>query len=535
MSGNGIGGNLTQFERNKYFYGKLMTVRDFETEQRYFNEKRHLLNWLIHGIGIVCGLEITEPRIDNGKLKIKLSPGVALDCCGHEIVVGEEFIGKELEVKGTVTDGSNYIYLKYAECEKESVPVLANASTCEEVCCYNRMEEVFELELGYSPGKDKVEVTGNVRESGGTILIKGALVEALQNGLVKGITITTDSGEYNLMLSPGTYDIRASASGYQSNKIENVSQSVTKVDIQLIKETSPKNPKNLWEGIPQEYYEEHLKFCPECEDAKVLLAVIDKSGETLTINKEETYKYRAIVYNNPMLYDLLRNHLIDFNNPHGVTAEQVGALVSVDGVSNPGGDVDLVAGEKITISPDGNNKSITIASTAGVDPATTVTSVEKQKKVGTSIMYAREDHVHALANNIVDFQKLATALQNQLNTVFQYLRERALKCTVINFREVGNRFDSDEAFNLSGFVKDNIKCYEDEGEFMVLIAKIHEGAEVFLEEIREKNLATEESFKDFEESLKYLKEAHDSKDPLKIATAQDEVCFYALLLERIEQ
>ena len=27
------------FERNKYFYGKLLTVDDFETEQRYMNDK----------------------------------------------------------------------------------------------------------------------------------------------------------------------------------------------------------------------------------------------------------------------------------------------------------------------------------------------------------------------------------------------------------------------------------------------------------------------------------------------------------------
>ena len=27
-------------ERNHYFFGKLMTVRDFETEQVYFNSKR---------------------------------------------------------------------------------------------------------------------------------------------------------------------------------------------------------------------------------------------------------------------------------------------------------------------------------------------------------------------------------------------------------------------------------------------------------------------------------------------------------------
>ena len=55
--------DIKAFERNKYFYGKLMTVRDFETEQRYFNEKRSMLNRLVHGIGLVCGLEVKDAEI----------------------------------------------------------------------------------------------------------------------------------------------------------------------------------------------------------------------------------------------------------------------------------------------------------------------------------------------------------------------------------------------------------------------------------------------------------------------------------------
>lgn len=32
--------NFFPLERNRYFYGKMLTARDFETEQRYFNNKR---------------------------------------------------------------------------------------------------------------------------------------------------------------------------------------------------------------------------------------------------------------------------------------------------------------------------------------------------------------------------------------------------------------------------------------------------------------------------------------------------------------
>jgi hypothetical protein len=39
------------------------------------------------------------------------------------------------------------------------------------------------------------------------------------------------------------------------------------------------------------------------------------------------------------------------NNPHTVTTTQTGALVSVDAVSNPGGNVDLVAGTNVSITP----------------------------------------------------------------------------------------------------------------------------------------------------------------------------------------
>jgi len=49
------------------------------------------------------------------------------------------------------------------------------------------------------------------------------------------------------------------------------------------------------------------------------------------------------------------------DNPHNVSAEQVGAIVSVDGVSNPGGNIDLVAGAGVDLTPDNVGKKITIS------------------------------------------------------------------------------------------------------------------------------------------------------------------------------
>jgi hypothetical protein len=54
------------------------------------------------------------------------------------------------------------------------------------------------------------------------------------------------------------------------------------------------------------------------------------------------------------------------DNPHLVTAAQTGALVSLDGVANPGGDIDLIGGDNMTITPNPSNRTITFsAASAG--------------------------------------------------------------------------------------------------------------------------------------------------------------------------
>lgn len=59
------------------------------------------------------------------------------------------------------------------------------------------------------------------------------------------------------------------------------------------------------------------------------------------------------------------DHSSKTNNPHSVTAAQAGALVSVDGVSNAGGNIDLVPGSNITIKPSDSANTITISATGG--------------------------------------------------------------------------------------------------------------------------------------------------------------------------
>jgi hypothetical protein len=102
---------MTAFERPRYFPGKLVTVADFELEQRYHIEKRRLLNRTLHGPGVVTGLGVTVGA--GGTVTVE--PGFALDSYGREIVVCDS---RELALPDSAEPIS--ICLLYTEAETES-------------------------------------------------------------------------------------------------------------------------------------------------------------------------------------------------------------------------------------------------------------------------------------------------------------------------------------------------------------------------------------------------------------------------------
>jgi len=116
---------LPRFERVKYFFGQLLGVREFQSEQSYFLEKHRLHNRYLHGYGVVCGLEVKRvppppdpcglhdgdkhdgdkhdgdkhdgDKRDGDKhdehgheprhVRVEIDCGLALDCRGNEIAV----------------------------------------------------------------------------------------------------------------------------------------------------------------------------------------------------------------------------------------------------------------------------------------------------------------------------------------------------------------------------------------------------------------------------------------------------------------
>lgn len=117
--------NFFPFERNRYFYGKLLTVRDFEVEQRYHCTKRELLNRLVHGAGVVCGLGVTAS--DESTLMIE--SGMALDYQGREIIVPEPLFRKLPMLEGQETlAGKKDAYLCLAYAQEDVEPVNATGA-----------------------------------------------------------------------------------------------------------------------------------------------------------------------------------------------------------------------------------------------------------------------------------------------------------------------------------------------------------------------------------------------------------------------
>lgn len=110
---------LFPFERNNYYYGKLLSAEDFELEQRYGNDKRRMLSRLLDGCGVVAGLSV----VDIDEQTVSIEAGVALDAYGREIVVDKPFVRSLSDIDGFLTEsrkGGRYVYLCIEYDEEET-------------------------------------------------------------------------------------------------------------------------------------------------------------------------------------------------------------------------------------------------------------------------------------------------------------------------------------------------------------------------------------------------------------------------------
>ena len=125
---------LHEPQRNAFYDGKMLTARDLIAEQSYMMAMRHLGNMLLEGEGTVCGLKLEQHPNDGCRdTHIVLRRGMAISCCGQEIIVPEDttipirkMIENDTELQQALGEGGADLMVKLCREDRaaEMAPVL---------------------------------------------------------------------------------------------------------------------------------------------------------------------------------------------------------------------------------------------------------------------------------------------------------------------------------------------------------------------------------------------------------------------------
>ncbi|MDS0301117.1 hypothetical protein NDI76_20480 [Halogeometricum sp. S1BR25-6] len=252
-------GDLPSLERNRFFYGKLMTPRDMHDEQEFHRVRFDTLARHVAGVGIVDGLEtneIHERRDRDGQeteLEVTVQPGVAIDAAGRLLVV-ENTVRQEFTAPDN-DDTVVHVYLRYRETETERVPTPDLGSAVTEGCEFNRIVESPEIVCRYY--SDGATETQGVSKPVPTL----------------DVDISLDTGE---TLAPTDTRLGELARGYRAATAD----------------------------------------LPFPDESAVFLGAFERSEGAWRATGAER---RPLVYSNDMLYGALVRHVFDHDNPHRVT------------------------------------------------------------------------------------------------------------------------------------------------------------------------------------------------------------------------
>jgi hypothetical protein len=140
--------------RNSYFYGQLLGVGSLELETDYAIAQRRLLNRLVLGYGVVCGLDVVVS--DDGR-RVQVGPGLAIDGWGREIVVPDVTpwtpIGDDLSARAVQRgqeckeDPCVQVLICYHECRGDPAPVYAGDCDSADPCAPSTLSERYRIVL----------------------------------------------------------------------------------------------------------------------------------------------------------------------------------------------------------------------------------------------------------------------------------------------------------------------------------------------------------------------------------------------------
>ncbi|MBI4674003.1 MAG: hypothetical protein HY741_20345 [Chloroflexi bacterium] len=112
---------LARFTPLRFVSGQMLTADDLRAEQQYQREMQWQHNRMLHGYGIVAGLEAAIEQNENGSAHVVIAPGYALDGWGRELIVYES-----LRIPLSQDRRDFVAYVRYVEANAESETASSN-------------------------------------------------------------------------------------------------------------------------------------------------------------------------------------------------------------------------------------------------------------------------------------------------------------------------------------------------------------------------------------------------------------------------
>ncbi len=265
-------------KRLHYFDHQFLVEADFTGEQQYHLNMRRRLNRLLHTFGIGEGLEVAK----SSNKTVTVRPGTAIDRSGQEMIVETDQV---VDLSNTAQFSAGaivYITIAYSEHTSDSVTATG--------------------------------VTGDTRSTELPALAASTTVPSTDGSVVWLAKFSMD------------------ASG-------NV----------------PGNINDLFDGGARQV------VGPKGERAPSSINGVRNAGGNIDLVQANAVTIAPDPANNRIAIG--ESHSARTDNPHATTAAQVGALVSVKGLANAGGNVDVVAANAVTVAADPVNKVITVGET----------------------------------------------------------------------------------------------------------------------------------------------------------------------------
>jgi len=211
---------IGSFTRNHYFTGKLLVERDFRQEQDYYVDKLRLHEQRLHGWGVVCGLKVTQHENPACRDRfVCIQPGLAIDCCGHDIYV-PEMDGIDLTqldaIKALVKAKDQkphilQICICYKECPTEPIPVLYDDCGCDDTqCAPNRILESYEVDVMVDPPKPQDSPDSPALAWKNTINVAHASRVAYHDSTHRLYILTDDSQGFVYQVSTDNFTVLSS-------------------------------------------------------------------------------------------------------------------------------------------------------------------------------------------------------------------------------------------------------------------------------------------------------------------------------------